>query len=62
MKNILLKKTEKGVMLLFLRQHLHHWTIQMHNLHKLLYGRSITDSCISIQETYEIIGNAYQLI
>ena len=32
------------------------------NVHKLLYGRSITDSCISIQETYEIIENVSRLI
>ena len=27
------------------------------NVEHLLYGRSITDSCISIQETYDIIKN-----
>ena len=27
------------------------------NVENLLYGRSITDSCISIQETYDIIKN-----
>ena len=27
------------------------------NVENFLYGRSITDSCISIQETYDIIKN-----
>ena len=32
-------------------------TLDPQNVENLLYGRSITDSCISIQETYDIIKN-----
>ena len=57
-----IKKGEKNILGVMLESHLKEGNQKLNNINDLEYGKSITDACINIKRTEELLISLYESI